>query len=398
MKINKKVFIEYVKKNGIMNNPYLMLLLHEGQISKNFTSMIGGKDGCSVINYKKLEKLTDNDVIGLLNNNDLELLATTISEEENIKTQKKSGCFIPTDILNKNIINIVNGNYHDEKNISYNVVKEYDCNKRFVYFDLLVLRAIYNFYDQGIITFTTCQIYNQLFQCYGETKFIKEQVKEKINDSLMFLMSIMLDIEFKDNSYIIRGHLLPIITKKTNVKGNNKYMLFDNPVLYNFAKSKKHFFYDSLGIYKFNLGQRCINKLVLYTKVLDFIYSLHRSKKPVMRINFTTIFNDCGFEVNSRSQKKKLIDSIKEYLDFFRKNYLLIDYKIIEEKHGFKMIEVYSMHCVSSRKSNPAHTAVKVCKNEIENALQHKKEQSIEENDCYDIYHQIVDNLITEEF
>lgn len=397
MKIDKKVFIEYVKKNGIMNNPYLMLLLHEGQISKYFTSMIGGKEGYSVINYKKLKKLTDNDVIDLLNNNDLELLATTIKEEENIKIQKKSGSFVPTDILNKNIINLVNDNYHYDKNISYNVVKEYDCNKRFVYFDLLVLRAIYNFYDQGIITFTTCQIYNQLFQCYGETKFIKEQVKDIINDSLIFLMSVILDIEFKDNSHTIKGNLLPIITKKSNVKGNNIYMLFRAPILYNFAKSKKHFFYDSLGVYKFNLGQRCINKLVLYTKVLDFIYSFHRSKKPVMRINFTTIFNDCGFEVNSRSQKKKLIDSIKEYLDFFKKNYILLDYKIIEDEHGFKMVEAYSMYYASSRKTNFAHQAVKACKNEIENTLQHKKEQSTEEIDCYNIYKQIIDNMIVEE-
>lgn len=389
MSINKKEYVDIIKCNGSMNNPELFYLLDEAQISKVFSIKIGDTQ---IPNEMKLRIINDLDIFDLLKNKEKIDLAYKIMWDEDVNIQQKYEIFIPMDLLNKKILNMVNENCK-LVGIEYSISMVNNSEKRkYTYFDNIILRAIYNLYRDNMFVLTTNDIYYQIFQCYGANTSIKKGVKEKINDSLKYLLSI----EIKVNAYDVFkqiGKLCPIKQQSEDSKGNITYLLTSEPILYSFAITIKQFMIDKHDKwYKFDQGKRILKNLTLYIKLLDFIYSTKRSKNKTMIINLTTIFYECDFTFNNQTNKVKVIEKIKKYLDFFKDKGLILRYEfnnIYDNKKKRKKIyiKIYDI----SYKPKKRNTTLEAVKKSKETLL-----QSIENNP--EIYYSMNEFIVDKSF
>lgn len=356
MSLNKKQYIDYIEKNGKMEHPVLFNLLHEGQI----TLMYSIKQGDVYLpNYAKLENITDDDVYELIPTEELRNLVIAIMYEKKEKEKiKKSDFFVPIDILNRELLKMVNEKYV-LKDIHYSIlIDEAYKNRKFTYFEIIVLRAVYNIYRKNIRTFTTNDVYYQIFQCYGKNISIKNTVKKIINSSLMYLNMIEIDVNAYD-SFINKGKLLNLEKTQLNNE-NNTYILLDEPILYNFACNCKNYMIDINNYYLFTLGKRNLKNLTIYTKLLDFIIAVGRSRNKVLAIKFSTIFDDCDLIFNNGTNRKKKIKLIKDYLEYFIQNKLIIHYVIeFDSENKYDKITVYDYNFRSKKKKNAVLKAVK---------------------------------------
>lgn len=389
MSINKKEYVDIIKRNGSMNNPELFNLLDEGQIIKRFSMKSGDT---SVPDEMKLRTINDLDIFDLLKNKEKINLAYKIMWDEDVSIQQKYEIFIPMDLLNKKILNMVNENCK-LVGIDYSISMENNSEMRkYTYFDNIILRAIYNFYRDNLFVFSTNDVYYQIFQCYGANTSIKKKVKEKINESLKYLLSI----EIKVNAYDVfkqAGKLCPIKEQSKDSKGNITYLLTSEPVLYFYALNAKQFMIDKHDKgYKFDQGKRILKNLTLYIKLLDFIYSTKRSKSKTMIINLTTIFYECDFAFKNRTNKVKVIEKIKKYLDLFIDKGLILGYEfnnIYDKKKKRKKIyiKIYDM----SYKPKKKNTTLEAVKKSKETLL-----QSIENSP--EIYYSMNEFIVDESF
>lgn len=380
MSVNKKEYVDILKRNGSMNNPELFNLLDEGQIMKSFSM----KSGDTLVpDELKLRTISDLDIFDFLENKEKINLAYKITRNEDICIQKEYEIFIPMDILNKKILNMFNENCK-LVGIEYSISMKNNSEKRkYTYFDNIILRAIYNFYRENMFIFTTNDVYYQIFQCYGANTSIKKGVKEQINDSLNYLLSI----EIKVNAYDIFkqvGLLCPIKQQKKDSKDNITYLLTSEPILYSYAINVNHFMIDKHDKgYKFNQGKRILKNLTLYIKLLDFIYSIKRSTRKSMNINITTIFYECDMTFNNKTNKVKVIDKIKKYLDSFKDNGLILTYDFDnvydkKKKRKTKNIKIYDISYKPKIK-NTTLEAVKKSKEALLQSIENSPEIYYEE-------------------
>lgn len=361
MSVNKKEYVDIIKRNGSMNNPELFNLLDEGQIIKSFSMKSGDT---SVPDEMKLRTINDLDIFDLLKNKEKINLAYKIMWHEDVSIQQKYEIFIPMDLLNKKILNMVNENCK-LVGIDYSISMENNSEKRkYTYFDNIILRAIYNFYRDNLFVFSTNDVYYQIFQCYGANTSIKKKVKEKINESLKYLLSI----EIKVNAYDVfkqAGKLCPIKEQSKDSKGNITYLLTSEPILYFYALNAKQFMIDKHDKgYKFDQGKRILKNLTIYIKLLDFIYSTKRSKNKTMIINLTTIFYECDFTFNNRTNKVKVIEKIKKYLDLFKDKGLILGYEynnVYDKKKKRKKIyiKIYDISYKPKKKNTTLEAVIK---------------------------------------
>lgn len=356
MSLNKKQYIEYIEKNGKMEHPILFNLLHEGQITNMYSFKHGDEH---LLDFKKLDNVTDTDVYDLVPTEELRNLVIAIMYEKKEKEKfKKSDLFVPVDILNRELLKMVNEKYV-LKDIQYSIViDEAYKNKKFTYFEIIILRAVYNLYRKNIRTFTTNDVYYQCFQCYGKNISIKNTVKKTINSSLIYLNMIEIDINAYD-SFISKGKLLSFEKIQSNNE-NNTYVLLNEPILYNFACNNKHYMIDINNNYLFTLGKRNLKNLTIYTKLLDFIIAVGRSRNKVLEIKFSTIFDECDLIFNNGTNRKKKIKLIKDYLEYFIQNKLIIHYVIeFDSENKYDKITVYDYNFRSKKKKNTFLKAVK---------------------------------------
>lgn len=356
MSLNKKQYIEYIEKNGKMEHPILFNLLHEGQITKFYSFKHGDEH---LLDFKKLDNVTDTDVYDLVPSEELRNLVIAIMYDKKEKEKLKKGdFFVPVDILNRELLKMVNEKYV-LKDIQYSiVVDEAYKNRKFTYFEIIILRAVYNLYRKNIRTFTTNDVYYQCFQCYGKNISIKNTVKKTINSSLKYLNMIGIDINAYD-SFISKGKLLNFEKIQSNNE-NNTYVLLNEPILYNFACNYKHYMVDINNNYLFTLGKRNLKNLTIYTKLLDFIIAVGRSKNKVLEIKFSTIFDQCDLIFNNGTNRKKKVKLIKDYLEYFIQNKLIIHYVIeFDSENKYDKITVYDYNFRSKKKKNTFLKAVK---------------------------------------
>lgn len=367
MCIDKKEYILNAE-NGRMVHPILLKLLTEEQLALNFSIKNG-----SVIspNIKKLKKTTDDDVLDFLSDENLENIALRIMNDKHhcIDKKDKNKYFVPQDIINKKLLNMVNENY-SIKNVEY-LIGGSDKSRKFTYFDVLVLRSVYNIYRNGLMEFNVNSIYKQLFQCFDENPSIKKDTQAMIEESLEYLASI----NIKLNAYKVfeySGTILPIKRIDDANTRNVRYILKDEPILYSFACDTKNYFLDNDNIYKFKQGKKNIKNLVLYTKLLDFIITIKRSKKYVMVMNLSTIFDECNFTFNSSAAKKDKIDLIKNYLSFFQEEYLIDHYELTSLKRQYVSIKVY-IHSYKKRKKKSVKKALFEVRDNINEILEKRR-------------------------
>lgn len=375
MSVNKKEYIDVIKHNGSMKNPELFNLLDEGQISKRFSMKVGDT---SVPDEMKLRSINDLDIFDFLENKEKINLAYKIMWNEDICIQKEYEIFIPMDILNKKILNMINENCK-LVGIEYSISMKNNAEKRkYTYFDNIILRAIYNLYRDNMFIFTTNDVYYQIFQCYGANTSIKKGVKEKINDSLNYLMMIEIQIKAYDIFKQV-GKLCPIKQQSKDSKGNITFLLTAEPILYSYAINVKQFMIDKYDkFYKFDQGKRILKNLTLYIKLIDFIYSIKRSKNKIMSMNLTTIFYECDITFNNRTNKVKVIEKIKKYLDSFKDKGLILKYEfnnIYDKKKKIKKIyiKIYDISYKPKRK-NTTLEAVKKSKEALLQSIENSPE------------------------
>lgn len=361
MKISRNQIIKYIEKNGKMSHPYLINLIPINIIYNQYTFESGES---RFLDYAKLKQIRDYDVIDFIPKKFLENLHIFCNEDNIIEKEKKSyNTFVVTDILNKKILNMVNDNYKNE-GFKYTITFLKNCtDRRFTYLDTIILKATYSLWMKGIKVFSTNQIYMELFQCYGKNVTIKKYIKDQLNSSIKYISSIMIDITFHDGSFNEKGQLLQIEVVDAN-QSNLTFNLMKEPILLTYAIMKNHIYNDKMNLYVFTLGRRSLSRLVLYMKLLDFVIGLHRSKaNSVLDINLRTIFYECDFQCNSRAEKKKLVDIMTEYLNYFQKQLYFLYQPKIEEKslQGFKLWNIDTSHY----KVDKTHKAIRQSKQKI---------------------------------
>ena len=270
-----------------------------------------------------------------------------------------------------------------------NINKQY-IDRRFTYFDILILRTIYNIYRNGLRQFKTNDVYYELFQCHGENVSISKDVKMQINNSIEYLRMIELNINAYQ-TFITKDIILPINILSIDLKENGRFLLLREPILYTYVMLNGEYFIDNNELYKFSKcyeNKRNIKNLILYTKILDFYFSLKMSKNRSMQLNFTTIFNECGFTFKSRSNKKKTIDRIKDYLKYLSQNDPNLNYNIIMENGKYKKIKLFDY---SYKKKNDNNIySLKKYKDDMKAALsKNDKEPTSSENEQINSYFEL---------
>ena len=277
--------------------------------------------------------------------------------------------------------------------ISYtiNINKQY-IDRRFTYFDILILRTIYNIYRNGLRQFKTNDVYYELFQCHGENVSISKDVKMQINNSIEYLRMIELNINAYQ-TFITKDIILPINILSIDLKENGRFLLLREPILYTYVMLNGEYFIDNNELYKFSKcyeNKRNIKNLILYTKILDFYFSLKMSKNRSMQLNFTTIFNECGFTFKSRSNKKKTIDRIKDYLKYLSQNDPNLNYNIIMENGKYKKIKLFDYSYKKKKKNDNNIYSLKKYKDDMKAALsKNDKEPTSSENEQINSYFEL---------
>lgn len=220
MKTIRKLCIEVLKKYNPNIDIKVFNLLEEGQI-KHYYSIDEGEHK-SIPNIELLKTINHDDIFSKLDKHKLKI-AYEFLEEDFFKNEKpKTEYFVTNDVLNKKIIHMVNDNIPLDR-ISYtiNINKQY-IDRRFTYFDILILRTIYNIYRNGLRQFKTNDVYYELFQCHGENVSISKDVKMQINNSIEYLRVIELIIDTY-KTFKAKDIILPINILSINLKEKRKY-------------------------------------------------------------------------------------------------------------------------------------------------------------------------------
>lgn len=364
MLVCRDKIINYIEKNGNMQQPYLINLipievLHNLFVKKN--------EEAYILDFEKLKIVNDDDIIELIPKKYLDNLFIFCNQDY-IETEKKNDDnFIITDLLNKKILNMVNDCY-ENKNFKYSITYlNGHSNRKFTYLDTIILRAIYNLWMKNIKVFTANQIYYELFQCHKQKVCIQNYVKDQINETVKYISTIMIDISFHDGSFACNDQLLCVEENKSN-HSNIVFNLKREPILLSYAIMMKHIYYDKSNLYTFTLGRRSLNRLSIYMKILDFLIGVIRSKiSQVMEINLDTIFSECNLQINSRSQRKKLVETMVEYLCYFRQ-YLYFDFKpCYNEKNSIISFKILNLNLRKKRcdKTYKTHKAIRQSKQKI---------------------------------
>lgn len=390
MKTIRKLCIEVLKKYNPNIDIKVFNLLEEGQI-KHYYSIDEGEHK-SIPNIELLKTINHDDIFSKLDKHKLKI-AYEFLEEDFFKNEKpKTEYFVTNDVLNKKIIHMVNDNIPLDR-ISYtiNINKQY-IDRRFTYFDILILRTIYNIYRNGLRQFKTNDVYYELFQCHGENVSISKDVKMQINNSIEYLRMIELNINAYQ-TFITKDIILPINILSIDLKENGRFLLLREPILYTYVMLNGEYFIDNNELYKFSKcyeNKRNIKNLILYTKILDFYFSLKMSKNRSMQLNFTTIFNECGFTFKSRSNKKKTIDRIKDYLKYLSQNDPNLNYNIIMENGKYKKIKLFDYSYKKKKKNDNNIYSLKKYKDDMKAALsKNDKEPTSSENEQINSYFEL---------